>query len=80
MARRRAHELDAVELLKEVGGWPTGTVGAVVSEYDTTALVEVSTEDSTDAAGLPKRGLLDDLVSVPYRDLKVIEAAPAHAR
>lgn len=71
----RAHELDTVRLLREVDGWPAGTVGVIVSEYPETALVEAATEGRLDERGLPKSDLFDDLVSVPYDALAVIERA-----
>jgi hypothetical protein len=68
MPSRRPHELDTVELLRDVDGWPAGTVGAVVSSYPKSALVEVASEDLS-------RDLLEDLVSVAYSDLRVVEPA-----
>jgi hypothetical protein len=68
----RARDLDAVEFLSAAGGWPIGTVGTVVAEDPETALVEVNTEWLVDEAGLPMRDLMDDLVDVPYEDLRVI--------
>src|SRR5690349_15531704 len=61
---RRAHTLDTVKLLRDWDGWPAGTVGAVVSEHPETALVEIVTESTPDADGLPERALLDDLITV----------------
>jgi hypothetical protein len=77
---RRAHTLDTVKLLREWEGWPAGTVGAVVSEHPETALVEVVTEATTDADGLPERALLDDLITVPYSALDIVEPAATPAR
>jgi hypothetical protein len=71
----RAHELDTVRLLREVDGWPAGTIGAVVSEYPATALVEVAGDGRLDEHGLPERDLFDGLVSVPYGALAVVERA-----
>jgi hypothetical protein len=79
MATRRAHELDTVELTREVAGWPPGARGAVVSEYADTALVEMATEDHLEG-GLPERELLDDLVSVPYDALRVVRSARVTTR
>jgi hypothetical protein len=79
MALWRAHELDTVELTREVEGWPMGARGAVVSEYADTALVEMGTEDRLEG-GLPGRELLDDLVSVPYEALRVVRAARVATR
>jgi hypothetical protein len=64
---------------REVDGWPAGTLGAVVSEYPHSALVEIATEERLDD-GLPAHELLDDLVSVPYDALRLIQAAPVAAR
>jgi hypothetical protein len=77
---RRAHTLDTVKLLRDWEGWPAGTVGAVVSEHPETALVEIVTDATTDAAGLPEHELLDDLITVPYSALDVIGPAATHAR
>jgi hypothetical protein len=77
---RRAQTLDTVKLLRDWEGWPAGTVGAVVSEHPETALVEIVTDASTDADGLPERELLDDLITVPYSALDVVGPAAAHAR
>jgi hypothetical protein len=70
----RARELDTVEFLRDVDGWPPGTTGAVVGEDLETALVEVVTEYLVDDEGLPVRDLLEDLVDVPYGDLRVLVA------
>jgi hypothetical protein len=77
---RRARTLDPVKLLRECEGWAADTVSAVVSEHPETALVEVVTDTSTDADGLPERALLDDLINVPYSALDVVEPAATHAR
>jgi hypothetical protein len=76
---RRARELDTVELVGGVHGWPSGTVGAVIAEYSETALVEISTESRVDEDGFPGRELLDDLITVSYDSLHVIEPAAATA-
>lgn len=76
----RAHLLDTVKLTREWGGWRAGTIGAVVSERPESALVEILSEDAADETGLPKTDLLDDLISVPYSALQVVEPAPALAR
>lgn len=78
-AQERAHVLATVALTREVEGWPAGALGAVVAEYADSALVEMATEDRLDD-GLPARKLLDDLVSVPYDALRVIEPARVSAR
>jgi len=46
-----------------------------VSDYPETALVEVATEGRLDERGLPERDLFEDLVSVPYDALAVVERA-----
>ena len=76
---RRARELDTVEFVGGVHGWPSGTVGAVIAEYSETALVEISTESRVDEDGFPSRELLDDLITVSYDSLHVIEPAAATA-
>lgn len=59
-------EHDTVELIKDVDGWPAGTIGAVVSMYPHSALVEVDDPDG-------ERELLEDLVSVPHEALRVVD-------
>lgn len=59
------HEHDIVELMRDVDGWPAGTVGAVISTYPRAALVEIEDPDT-------ERELLEDLVSVPHEALRVI--------
>jgi hypothetical protein len=77
---RRAHILDTVRLTREIDGWPAGTIGAVVSERPESALVEVVSDATVDAIGLPRTDLLDDMVSVPYAALDIVRPAPAVAR
>jgi hypothetical protein len=67
---RKAHEYDTVKLLESVEGWPAGTIGAVVSEYPESALIEIATDD-------PKRGMLENLISAPYDQLLVISSRVA---
>jgi hypothetical protein len=75
----RARELDSVEFLKEIDGWPAGTGGVVIGEDPETALVEVATEYLVDDEGFPLRDLFEDLVDVPYADLRVIPRSEARA-
>jgi hypothetical protein len=75
----RARELDYVELLQDADGAAAGARGTVVSEYPGSALVELATESVRGRDGLPERELLDDLVTVPYSALRVIERAHATA-
>lgn len=75
----RAHELDVVELVTQVGAWPVGTRGVVVSEDPRTALVEAATEHQVDSDGLPERPLFDDLFSAPYTALRVVQASAVSA-
>jgi len=64
---RRAHEHDIVELTETLGAWPAGTVGAVVSTYPSSALVEV-------ASGAADADLFGELLlSAPYEVLRVVE-------
>jgi hypothetical protein len=67
----RARDLDGVELVHPVAGWPAGTEGAVIAEGSQWALVEVNTEFLLTEDGLPLRGLHEDLVHVPYSYLRV---------
>lgn len=76
---RKAHELDTVELVCEVDGFPVGTRGTVVSAYPESALVEIP-EIVASRSGLPARDLSDDLVSAPYSALRVVKPAAAAAR
>ena len=64
--RQMIHELDRVELIKDVDGWRAGTRGTVVSLNPKSALVEVPDPDYA-------RGLLDSMVDVYFDDLRVIE-------
>ncbi len=77
---RRPHILDTVKLTHDWDGWPAGTVGAVVSECPETALVEVVSETTSDETGLPTTDLLDDLISVPYTALHLVDPLPALPR
>jgi len=63
----RAHEYDTVKLLQPLGGWPAGTLGAVVAEYPHSALIEIAVEDESPS-------MLDDLVSAPYDQLQVVDS------
>lgn len=60
----RHDELEVVELLTEVGRWPAGTSGTVISANETTALVEVSDD----------RGHGLDFVSVPQAALAAADS------
>lgn len=77
---RRAHVLDTVRLLRPIGEWPAGTIGAVVSERADAALVEVDSEHVVDGEGLPSGELLEELIAVPYAALEVLEARPLPAQ
>jgi hypothetical protein len=65
----RAHELDTVELARAVDGWPAGTVGVVVSEGDSMALVEIVPDAPSG------HDLMDEMVDVPYDALRVVKRA-----
>jgi len=65
----RPRVLDTVELTREVSGVPAGTIGAIVTEYPASALVEI--------VGIPEGDLLDDLISVPYEAVRVVERSSA---
>jgi hypothetical protein len=75
-------ELDVVETLTDIGRWPKGTEGAVVSLGQTVALVEVVPEMELDEEGFPVRQadgkpLLDwfeYFLDVPYDEIRVIVA------
>jgi hypothetical protein len=73
----RPRELDTVEFVEDIDGWPAGTSAVVVAEELRTALVEVVTEDLVDRDGFPLRDLFEDLVSVPYDQLRVVDAFAA---
>lgn len=75
MTRPSAHVLDTVRLRHPVEGWPEGTLATVVDAREHGAIIEVVTDAETDSAGLPARDLLDDLISVPYEAIQVIDAA-----
>jgi hypothetical protein len=61
----RPRELDEVELTVEIGDWPAGTRGAVVSVYEDSVLVEI-------VEGQEERDLLDCLVGVADQDLRIV--------
>jgi len=54
-------EHDTVVLLEQVGAWPAGTCGAVISVYDDAALVEI----------VGPGGETLDTVSVPAEQLQI---------
>lgn len=59
--------LDVVELREAHGGYPAGTVGAVVELLANEALVEIVEEN----------GATSDLLSVPFEALRVRSAESA---
>jgi hypothetical protein len=61
--------IDPVKKTKDPGNWPTGTVGAVVSDYGDVKLIEVAND----------RGEMLDLIQVRELRLKLI-AKSAHAQ
>jgi hypothetical protein len=61
--KQAIHEHDAVELLEQVGDWPAGAGGAVVSDYGDAKLVEVADD---------KSGEMLDLIQVPESGLKLV--------
>jgi hypothetical protein len=77
---RQPRDLDYVRLLRAVDGWPAGTEAVVIAEEPESALLEVLTEDQVDEEGLPLRDLFEDLVSVDYEDLEVVDAVSDRAR
>ena len=77
---RQPRDLDIVRFLKAVDGWPVGTEGVVIAEEPRSALIEIVTEDQVDDEGFPLRDLFEDLVSVDYEDLEVIDAVSDRAR
>jgi hypothetical protein len=56
------HEVVALE--RQVGDWPAGTSGTVVSLYDGAALVEVAEDD-------PPGSALDNLLTVALEELEL---------
>jgi hypothetical protein len=62
-------ELDTVKLLKPVERWPAGSVGAVVDAQDGYVTVEISPE----VPGVDETDLMDVLVDVAEKDVRVIE-------
>lgn len=62
--------LDVVELREPRGGWPAGTVGAVVELFPTEALVEIADE----------HGRTVELLTVPYEALRIRQSEPAPRR
>ena len=71
----RARDLDGVRLTRGVNGFPAGTEGAVISEYEDSALVEVAPTEF-DEGGLSTQDLFSELlVDAPYDALEVIQRA-----
>ena len=78
-------ELDVVEVLEDVDGWPRGTEATVVALGPTTALLEVVPECELDEEGVPVRQAdgqplkdwFEYFLDVHYEDLRVIPAASA---
>lgn len=62
IVKQAIHEHDVVALTRPVGKWPTGTIGAVVSEHGALKQIEIADE----------RGLMLDLVSQPEDQLELI--------
>jgi hypothetical protein len=50
--KQRIEEIDVVELLDSVDGWPTGTTGTVVHDFGEVKTVEISNERG-ETLGLP---------------------------
>jgi hypothetical protein len=59
-------ELDVVALLKPVGGWPSGTEGTVIHEWQASMLVEICNEHGE---------ALDEL-DVPEDQLRLVWKCP----
>jgi hypothetical protein len=55
-------EIDVVELLETVDGWPAGTSGTVVHDFGVVKTIEISND----------RGETLALPSVPTEDLKLL--------
>lgn len=55
-------EIDVVQLLDDVGRWPAGTAGTVVSDHGDVKLLEISDD----------RGVMLDLILVPEARLKLV--------
>jgi hypothetical protein len=62
IVKHAINENDFIELRGEVGKWPAGTTGTVVSDYGDVKLVEISDD----------RGVMADLIQVPEPRLKLI--------
>lgn len=50
--KQAIHEIDVVELIEAVDGWPAGTNGTVVHDLGETKMVEIS-NDRGETLGLP---------------------------
>jgi hypothetical protein len=55
-------EIDVVELLESVNGWPAGTSGTVVHDFGDMKMIEIANE----------RGETLDLPTVPVAKLKLL--------
>jgi hypothetical protein len=62
ITKQTIKEIDVVELLDSVGGWPAGTVGTVVHDLGQWKQIEISDD----------RGVMLDLVSVQAPQLRLV--------
>lgn len=67
--RLQSTENDYVELIRDIGRWPSGTRGTVVSDHETWKLVEISDD----------HGQMLDLLEVDGGDLRLITQHPSAA-
>lgn len=68
--------MDTVRLTRDWDDGRPEPSAPVIAEHPDTALVEAATAADLDEHGLPKRDLLDDLITVPYGIPDVVSPPP----
>ncbi|MGN6276768.1 MAG: hypothetical protein ACTHNP_12690 [Solirubrobacterales bacterium] len=66
IAPAKITENDVVELRRDIGRWPAGTLGTALSDHGASKLIEISDD----------RGQMLDLFEVAEQDLKLIAHYP----
>jgi len=62
ITKRAIGEYDVIELIDQIGQWPTGRMGAVVSDYGDVKLVEIADD----------QGIMLDLIQVPEARMRLV--------
>lgn len=82
VAMRPPRELDLVRILKDIDGWPIGTEGTVVSEWDGGSLIEINPEPTEAdfegvtveeaANGVETDSLFDYLLDAYHHEVEIV--------